>query len=361
MEILQVCPFSYTGVGGVSVHVQKISEALARRHNVTAYAANFKSRFPKYAMENGVKVERFRVYAPSDAYFFSWEMLLRLLKVEFDVVHAHCYHAFPIHFSAQAKCKKFVVTTHFHGVGHTPFRNSLVGLFQPFGKRTLKKANSIIAVSEYEKSLLLKLFKLNEGKVFVIPNGIDFGEFSGLNRRNHDFKSVLYVGYLSGFKGVHYLVEVLPRLSNDIVVDIVGKGPLRHFLEKRAKELKVHERIRFYQDLPRHELLQKYADAGVLVLLSKYEAYSLAVAEALAAGTPCIVANTSALSEWVDNETCFGVNVPFDLGKLAALIEYVLDNGVTGHAIKKWIGTKILDWNEVALRLEDVYETNLED
>ena len=355
MEILQVCPDSCGEAGGISVHIRNISERLARRHNVTVYATGRGSRYPRYESKGNLKVERFKSYSPSDAYFFSWEMLLRLRKVKFDVVHGHGYHAFPLHFSTLSKRRKFVVTTHFHGVGHSVFRDSLVRLLTPFGERTLRKADTVIAVSEYEKSLIIRRFGINPEKVVVIPNGVDFNEFSGLRKRSHDFKSVLYVGSLLDFKGPQYLVEVLPKLADDVILEIVGNGPLKPFLKRRARELKVYDRVKFYQNLPRRELLQKYADSDVLVLLSLYEAYSLAVAEALAAGIPSIVANTSALGEWVDNETCFGVDVPINLDELVQLINSVLYNGANVRALKKWIGTKILDWTDVANRLENIY------
>jgi glycosyltransferase involved in cell wall biosynthesis len=196
---------------------------------------------------------------------------------------------------------------------------------------------------------------LDPERVVVIPNGVDFSEFSGLKKRRRNFRSVLYVGYLAAYKGVQHLVEVLPKLADDVVLEIVCNGPLRPFLERRARELKVYDRVMFYENLPRQELLQKFADADVFVLLSRYEAYSLVVAEALAARTPCVVANTSALSEWVDGESCFGVSLPIDLNEVARLINYVLDNGVDSRNMKKWFGTKILDWDQVAGKLESIY------
>lgn len=359
MDILQVCPFTLQEVGGVQEHVRRISEQLARRHNVTVYSTDSRSKFPRCEVINGVRIKRFRRYAPRDAFIFSLDMLLQLRKTHFDVVHGHSYHDFPMHFSAVAKCRKFVVTTHFHGVGHTPFTASLVRLLKPFGRATLEKADTIVAVSEYEKELLLRQFGFDPSKVHVIPNGIDFRELSGLTRRNHSFKSILCVGWLLPYKGMQHIVEVLPRLENDVVLEIVGRGPMRHYLEERAKALKVFDRVRFYDYLQRSELWQKYLDANVFVLTSYQEAYSLVVAESLAAGTPCVVADTSALSEWIDNESCFGVSVPIHLDELAKKINYILDNGIDKQSMKKWVGTKILDWSDVTDRLETVYESNL--
>lgn len=355
MKILQVCLDSYGRTGGVSVHVRQISERLAKNHDVTVYAPNYKSRYPRGEVDNGVKVERFTCVAPNNSYFFSWEMLLRLRQAEFDVVHGHGYHAFPLHFAAIAKCTKFVATPHFHGVGHTPFRATLVRLLKPFGERTLKKADKIIAVSEYEKALLMKHFSLDSEGITVIPNGIDYSEFSGLRKKKHDSHVILYVGALFDYKGVQYLVETLPRLAHNVELEIVGSGPLRSYLEKRAHELGVHDRVSFHNNLPRNELLQKYAEADVFALLSQHEAYSIVVAEALAARTPCVVARASALTEWDDGETCLGVEFPINLKELAEKITSILDSNRKTRAFDKWFGHKILDWDQVAEKLKRIY------
>jgi glycosyltransferase involved in cell wall biosynthesis len=357
MKILQVYPLSMKmRGGGVSEHVWNVSKRLAQKHDVTLFGLNPHGKYPRFDVVDGVKVERFRHFYPSDSYFFSLELLLRLRHVEFDVVHGHGYHTFPMHFAALAKCKKFVVTTHFHGEGHSVFRDSLFRLFQPFGKTTLRKADVIVAVSDFEKKLLCEQFGFDDDKVVVIPNGLDLSEFAGLRHNGRGFRSILYVGRLDSYKGVQYLIEVLPKLDSDIVLEIVGKGPLRMYLEKRAKQLGVLKRVLFYHDLPRNELLQKYADADVFVLLSRFEAYSIAVAEALAAGTPCIVTNISALSEWIDNKTCFGIGYPPKLSDLAETISYVSEKKRNGDVTSnKQISSKILDWNQVVTRIENLY------
>ena len=355
MRILQVCPDSYVQIGGISAHVRNISERFAKLHDVTVFATNDKGLKPWHEVINGVKVERFRCIAPSNAYFLTVDMPLRIRKEKFDIVHAHGYHAFPFHFATLARRKKFIATPHFHGAGHSSFRNALVTLLKPFGRRTLAKADTIVAVSDFEKDLINEQFGFDEGKVRVIPNGVNFSEFAGLKKRDCGNRSILCVGYLAAFKGVQYLVEVLPRLPDDVNLEIVGRGPMRPLLEKRAAKLGIAQRVKFHDNVPRDVLLQMFFDADLFALLSKYEAYSIVVAEALTAGTPCIVARMSALTEWIDETTCFGVGFPVKLEELADKITSVLDKKIEKNAFSKWFGTKILDWDQVAGRLESAY------
>jgi glycosyltransferase involved in cell wall biosynthesis len=55
-------------------------------------------------------------------------------------------------------------------------------------------------------------------------------------------------------------------------------------------------------------LSKEHATAAVFCILFKYEAFGIITAEALAARTPRVVANSSALKDWVDNRNCFWVD-----------------------------------------------------
>jgi len=351
MKILQVCPRYYPFIGGVEEHVRNISERLANRFDLTVFTTDPIRKLPRVEVVNNVKVRRFKSWAPGEAYYFSKELKQYLIRKsnEFDIIHAHNYHAFPALYAAQAKIKnKFIFTPHFHGSGHDPLRSLLHIPYKVFGRNIFTKADKVICVSNYEKSLIMKRFKLDEEKIVVIPNGVDLNEFRGLKKAKKNCKTILCVSRLEKYKGIQYVIEVLPRLESDVVLEIVGKGPYKKNLVKLAKKLNVSDRVKFFKDLPRNELLQKYADADVFVLLSKHEAFGLSVAEALCAGTPCIIANTSALAEWVDGENCFGIDYPIDLDALADLIMKVVG--------KKVYKPAVLDWDEVANRLAELYE-----
>jgi glycosyltransferase involved in cell wall biosynthesis len=346
MKILQVCPKYYPSIGGVETHVQYISERLAKKHRVTVFTGDSSGKLAKGEEINGVLVRRFKTFSPCDAFHVSLEMLSELRKASPDVVHGHSYHAFPLYFSSFAKANKFVVTTHYHGHGHTLLRDLLIKFYRPFGKKILEAADKIIAVSTYEKELLLKDFGMDESKIVLIPNGIDLGEFNLLEKNLKDSKSILYVGRLEKYKGVQHIIQTLPLLDKDFHLEIVGKGPYKDMLVSLVNQLRLNERVRFHQDLARQELLCMYAKSGVFILLSRRESFSIVIAEALAARVPCIIANTSALTEWVDNKNCLSVDYPIDSTKLASLITTV--EGRKVGDVKLW------GWDRVVGELENV-------
>jgi len=298
---------------------------------------------------NGVKVKRFDAWAPSRAYYFSRELKRYLGKEsnKYDIVHAHNYQSFPLLYAAQTKCgNKLIATPHYDGGGHSFFRNLLHVPYKFLAADIFRKADRIICVSEYERSLLMPRFCLSPEKIRVIPNGINLDEFSQLTKNRKDDKLILCVSRLEKYKGIQYLIQALSKLDRLFRLEIVGKGPYKGPLVKQANSLGVAGRVTFWEELSRSDLLAKYGEAGVFVLLSRLEAYAIVVGEALAAGTPCIVIS-GPLSQWVDNENCFEIYYPINVDVLARLIAQVIGT--------KAGCTKLLGWDEVARRVASLY------
>ncbi|MFA5367965.1 MAG: glycosyltransferase family 4 protein, partial [Dehalococcoidia bacterium] len=251
----------YPDIGGVEHHVRNISERLAREHDVTVFTCESSGKLPREENINGVKVRRFHSFSPKDSYHISLGMLGELRRSSFDVVHGHSYHAFPMLFSQYARANRFIVNTYYHGHGHTQFRDALFRLYKPLGSGALRSADTIVALSNYERDLLLRDFKLNSGGVVVIPYGIDLAEFKDLHREQGEKKKILYVGRLEEYKGVQYIIQALPLAEAGTRLEIVGKGPYKKHLEQTVRDLKLEERVAFFQDLERKELLSKYASS----------------------------------------------------------------------------------------------------
>jgi len=360
MKIAQVCHRYHPHVGGIQIHVKEISERLVKRgFEAEVLTTDPSGKLPKEEIISNVRVRRFKSWAPNEAFYFSEDLRRFLMNnsSDYDIVHAHNYHAFPALYAAQAKNRnKLVVTSHYHGGGQTFFRNLLHIPYKFLGKSIFMEADRIICVSDYEKSLIENHFKIDKEKIEVIPNGLNLQEFKDMERRKKDYRAILYVGRLEKYKNIQYLIKALPKLDKDIILEIVGKGPYKKSLVKLARNLRVEGRVRFFQDLSRNELLQRYADADLFALLSKHEAYGISVAEALASKTPCIVADTSALKEWVNNENCFGINNPVNLDELVNII----NNVITMRFRRSVSRLRLHDWDEVSEKLVDLYKLLLD-
>jgi glycosyltransferase involved in cell wall biosynthesis len=352
MKIAQVCALYHPDLGGVATHVREISERMTKDgFEITVLTTDPSNKLLSDETINGVKVKRFRSWTPNYAYCISigLEKYLKKYFDTFDIVHAHNYHSFPALYAAQAKKRsKLVFTPHYHGTGRSLINSLIHKPYRLLGKTIFEKSDRIICVSDYEKQLVLDHFKPDESNITVIPNGVDLAEFRYLKKNGkRDYKTVLYVGMLEKYKGVQYLIEALPKLDGNEILEIVGKGSYKQSLVNLCKKLGVEHRVRFFQDLPRNELLQRYVAADVVALLSKYEAFGIVVGEALASKTPCIVANTSALRGWVDSESVFGIDYPIDINKLTTLIQDVSRKNVRSP--------KLLDWSEVAEMTANLY------
>ena len=133
---------------------------------------------------------------------------------------------------------------------------------------------------------------------------------------------------------------------------IIGKGPYEAELRNMAKSSGVEARVEWLKDLSRKELLERYADADIFLMLSSHEAYGITVAEALAAEIPCIVAKGSALEEFVDGRNCIGIENPVSKEKVTAALKEIKKKEIIK---KSGIDKNILDWNEVSSRIEKQY------
>ena len=244
-----------------------------------------------------------------------------------------------------------IITPHYHGHGSTFFRDILIRCYKPFGGKVVKDADIVVSVSEYEKNILITDFNVDPNRITVIPNGINRNEFENVRinveKERDERLTILYIARLERFKGVQYTIRALPLLDEKIHLEIVGKGPYKNELLRLAENLQVMHRVHFYQDLERNVLIEKYGKADLFILLSKYEGFGIVVAEALASRTPCIVANKSALTQWVDNQNCFGVDYPVNIESLATLITKVI-----GRKVSK---VDLWDWDDVAKQLELLY------
>lgn len=346
MKILQVCPRYSPHTGGVETHVKEISERLVERgHEVVVHTADAGGDVENKGIRNGVRIHRHRGFSPGGAFHIAPSIASSVRRSGADVVHAHNYHSLPVFFAALGVTdERFVVTTHYHGESASGYRDRLLSLYRPFGRWAIEQAESVIAVSEWEQEQLREDFGVD---ATVIPNGVDVERFANAEPEERLRPYLLTVGRLEEYKGVQHVIRAMPELEGfDLLV--AGSGPYREELERIASEESVEGRVEFLGYVDDRRLTRLYAGADVYVTLSEFEAYGMTVAEALAAGTPCVVPKHGTLSGWV-NTAGVGSTSPSEPKSVAASCR-------TAFSVEHIESSRVPEWTDVVSQLLKTYE-----
>ena len=166
----------------------------------------------------------------------------------------------------------------------------LLGERDPFVRMTARRSRIALATtSETAQRLLL----LGAPDVRVCSQvALPYSEIQRLAELPEPAEApvrFLSLGRLLDWKGFSLGIEAFAASGEDNAEYwIVGDGPARSALERLAVERGVKERVRFFGQLPRSEVLDKLAACHVLVHPSLHESGGWVCAEAMAAGRPVI-------------------------------------------------------------------------
>lgn len=168
--------------------------------------------------------------------------------------------------------------------------------------------------------------QLGARDVRVHPMGADLSAFrhSAARRRGEGERlELLFVGRLVEKKGLAVLLEAMRRVTTPVTLTVVGDGPLRADLERRAAGLDAT----FVGQLGRPDLARAYGAADVVVVPSVEAASGdkdglpVAMLEAMGSGCALLASDLPGLNEAV-HDGVSGVLVPSgDAERLAAAID----------------------------------------
>jgi glycosyltransferase involved in cell wall biosynthesis len=190
-----------------------------------------------------------------------------------------------------------------------------------FTRSVLNRAARILAVSNFTRNDLQRLFEIPASKVEVVYNAIDdrflMGHATDADREfiseryqvNHPF--ILYAGRISPHKNVVRIIEAFSALKmeldkegtfDDLKLIIIGDDlSSQPDLRRTVIRSGVQNDVRFLGFVPIDVLRIFYDAAKVFVFPSLYEGFGLPPLEAMSHGTPVVTSNTSSLPEVVGN------------------------------------------------------------
>jgi len=259
------------------------------------------------------------------------ELAKFVARLGIEVLHAHVARDYSLAAYAARRNPqtKFVVTRHV--------------LFQlsRLHRHTLSRAHRVIAVSNAVARKLRLQRIVNENQLAMVPNGVDVDRFKiEFNRLSFlrslglppDGPLVGSVGELRTLKRHDDFIRAAALVAAQFPdahfvlagLDTSLSREVHRHLEQLVLESGLKDRFHFLGWVEEAEKLLSTID--VFVSASETESFGLAIAEAMAAGTPVVATATEGAREVVDDRAT-GLLVPIgDVGKIAEAIAKLLSD-----------------------------------
>ncbi|MCR6031015.1 glycosyltransferase [Nocardioides sp. zg-579] len=351
-------------IGGIEAHVGEVAGRLASRGvEVEVLTTDRGGRLPRVervgaaGSDGGYVVRRFRAWPRHRDWYLSPGLAWAVLRGRHDLVHVQGVHTLvpPLAMlAARARRAPYVLTFHTGG-SSSALRERSRGLQFRLLAPLLRRAAALVGVSLFETRRFDEVLA-EPGRVRLVRNGGSLPPLRIAPVPDPDL--VLSIGRLERYKGHHRAVAALPHLLEQrpgARLEILGAGPYEAELRSLADELGVADRvaIRFVPPEDREAMAAALAGAGLVVLLSDYEAHPVAVMEALAAGRPVVVSRTSGLTELAEVGWAVGVEPDADAATTAAAMAAQLANPVLPPP------SSLPTWEDCVDELVDVYDAVL--
>ena len=218
---------------------------------------------------------------------------------------------------------------------------------------------------------LISYYNVNNSKIEVITGGIDYSDFphmnkqeiyqfkSGINISNKD-KIILFVGRIMPVKGIDYLIysfyNVLKFIPNSKLL-LVGGSMLSHYdrkMIKLVKKLHIQESVDFIGLVPQEIIYKYYNICDVVVVPSTYEPFGMVCLQTVIFKKPLVCSNVVGALDYINSYPLLKIVSPYSAKELAEALKIVLlDENFFLSNLK--FNLKILNWSEVAKRLEDIF------
>jgi glycosyltransferase involved in cell wall biosynthesis len=372
-------------IGGISPHVFFLSKSLTKNGvKVHVVTCDFPDA-PAHEVIDGVEVYRIDSYKNPSPDFATWVYLMNLnmqkeaaaiaakLPDEIDVFHAHDWLVATAGIGLKHVFRKpLLVTMHSTEIGR---RDGLHTTTEKMIHETeawlTYEAWRVVCCSDYMVQHVKWAFGLPNDKLVMVSNGVNPHVYDGLEKQDltafrrtfalPEEKIVLYVGRLVYEKGIHILINAVPKVVEKVNAKfvIVGSGYMKEQLSNIVKSMGLEHKVLFTGFVEEENLLKLQKCADVSIVPSLFEPFGIVALEAMAAKSPIVVSDTGGLSEIVDHDQTGIKAYPNNADSLAwGITKILLDenfrNRVRENAYKKIL--EKYDWNKIAQQTRHVYE-----
>ena len=293
--------------GGISNYTLHLIEALAALDADTDYYV-LHSRKDRNPPLPGPNFHLVACWTPSHHRLERWALGIEVARLGLDLLHS------PDFIPPAGGMRRSVITI--HDLNFCYYPQFLTAESYRYYNRQIewavRRADHILADSHATKSDLASLLDVPPDKVTVAhlaaaPIFRPLPETQATQvaaRHSLEPGYLLFVGTLEPRKNLPGLLQAYRLLLDAEVttaplVLVGGKGWLYDEVFERVEALRLSEQVRFLHGVPDADLPGLYNGARVLAMPSFYEGFGLPALEAMACGTPVVVAERASLPEVV--------------------------------------------------------------
>lgn len=177
---------------------------------------------------------------------------------------------------------------------------------------SLKRADAIIAVSEFTKKEIVSYYEVDPKKIHVAYNSVA-DEFLRLAssqekedaRRKYGLpeKYILYVGTLQPRKNIPHLIGAFARINDrlpEMKLVVGGNRNAHNFdkrIDKKIKKLGIEDKVIFTGYIDDEDKAAVFAAAHVFAFPSLYEGFGIPILEAMSQQIPVLASDIAPLRE----------------------------------------------------------------
>ena len=191
--------------------------------------------------------------------------------------------------------------------------------------RKVAHADLVVCISDFTRSQLMYVSEPDDwAKLRVVHCGADLSRYPLAPPRQGPGFVVLCVARLAAQKGLDVLLSAVKLLADggtDVQLVLVGDGPMRDRLTRRAERLGIKGRVVLEGAVGQDEMAAYYAGADVFCLPSFAEGVPVVLMEAMASGRAVVATRVAGVPELVEDGVSGLLVAPGNAEELAAALQ----------------------------------------
>lgn len=270
--------------------------------------------------ENEIKTD---VISRKDHRLHFARLVSYLRRHKHHIIHSHS-GGYACVAAGLAGVKRIVYTK--HGIGFTPEQIESWSFLRKLRDRIIDHyVMQYIALTEYDKQVMVDVLKIEPAKIQVIPNGIETTFGNGVENVVNKKPVIGFVGRLTPQKGLRYLISAVALLNDrmpGVKLVVAGSGEERVPLIRFAHQLGVADSIDFLGYRP--NVAEVLRNVDIFVLPSVWEGFPYVLLEAMMMKKPIIASEIFGIREIIEHKKSGVLVKPRDPESLACAIENLL-------------------------------------